>query len=336
MKKLFLILLISLFSVQLFGCAGGGETEVEPEYSTVYSMNDNYHWRAQLNGDGRTDYAEHENDGGKCVCGKYFDASEALTYSVVTIDGVKGLEVSAYDKNSSIVHVEVPAFHDFNGETLPVLQIGQNSFSESSLRSIKLNEGLIYVNKGAFTSTFIEEFIFPDSVKGQSPSIWPGHGGLDTVFYDCASLKRVVLGDGIKILGGYVFANCKNLSEVVFGNNIEEIWVRAFYECKSLNEIVLPKSLVYIQEGDIYDKNVGKIVSLNRMFPYASTIYLDITKEEYRALVVPLFERDVVTGEIIPDNIQRKPGYCEGWAGMADIIYKGEWAYDANGKPYEL
>ena len=145
-----------------------------------------------------------------------------------------------------------------------------------------------------------------------------------------------MLGDGIKILGGYVFANCKNLSEVVFGNNIEEIWVRAFYECKSLNEIVLPKSLVYIQEGDIYDKNVGKKVSLNRMFPNASTIYLDITKEEYRALVVPLFERDVVTGEIIPDNIQRKPGYCEGWAGMADILYKGEWAYDANGKPYEL
>ena len=127
MKKILLILLISLFSVQLFGCSGDGEdAEVKPEYSSVYSMNDGYHWRAQTNGAGRTDYAEHENNGGKCVCGKYYDASSALTYGVVNIDGVKGLEVKAYNKSSPIVHVEIPAYHTFNGETLPVLQIAAN------------------------------------------------------------------------------------------------------------------------------------------------------------------------------------------------------------------
>ncbi|MBR3804675.1 MAG: leucine-rich repeat domain-containing protein [Clostridia bacterium] len=333
MKKLFLILLISLFSVQLFGCAGGGDAEVKPVYSESYSMNDDYHWRAQTNGAGRTDYAEHENKGGMCVCGKYFDASEALTYGIVTIDGVKGLEVSAYDKESSIVHVEIPAYHTYSGETLPVLQIAAKCFSGSSLRSIKLNEGLIYINNQVFTNTFIEEVIIPNSVKGASPNAWPYTGGLYNTFGGCLSLKRVVMGNGVEKLSGHVFSSCKNLTEVILSENLKEIGNRDFYECKELKTIVLPESLVYVPESEIYSPEVEKIVTLHRKFTYTKEIFLNITKEQLRAMTVPLYERDRVTGEVIPDNIQRNPGWCEGWAGLADVYYVGEWHYDQNGKP---
>ena len=333
MKKLLLILLIALFSMQIFGCAGGdGSENVEPVYASEYSSNDNYHWRAQTNGTGKTDYAKHENKKGKCICGKYFDSSVALTYEKVVINGVEGLSIAAYNNDIGVEHVEVPAYNTFNGERLPVIQLAASCFAKSSLRSIKLNEGLLYINRSVFNSSMLEEIVIPNSVIGCAPGD-VSYKGLYNTFGGCNNLKRAVIGDGIEVVGGYVFSSCVNLSEVILGKNVKELRIRAFYECKELKEIVLPESLVYIQEGEIYTPAVDKILTLNRMFTYASRVYLNITKEEYRALKVPLFERDMVTGEVIPDNIVRNPGYCEGWEGMADIIYKGEWEYDANGKP---
>ncbi|MBR3804673.1 MAG: leucine-rich repeat domain-containing protein [Clostridia bacterium] len=338
MKKILLTLLIAVISLQLFGCMGGGDNEVKPEYSSVYSMNDNYHWRAQTNGTGRTDYAAHKNDKGKCVCGKYYDSSSVLTYTKKTIDGELAYEVSAYDKNSDIVHVEIPSVYKAQGDAqpLPVLVIAEGCFKASELRSIKLNEGLRYINRTAFSSTFITEIDIPDSVLGQQKSVYPYSGGLYNTFGECGSLVRVKIGNGVSIIESHTFASCKNLSEVELGSSVTTIGIRAFYECKSLNEIVLPESVNYIPEGEIFTPAVGYITSLNRCFTYASRIYMNITKEELRDLTVPLYERDRVTGEVIPDNIQRNPGFCEGWAGMADIIYKGEWKYDQNGKPVEI
>ncbi|MBR3804672.1 MAG: leucine-rich repeat domain-containing protein [Clostridia bacterium] len=334
MKKIILALLIAIISLQLFGCASDdAEKEETPVYAEVYTVNDDYHWRAQLNGTGRTDYAEHENYKGKCVCGKYYDSSEVLTYRKVTILGEEGLEVSAYDKTSSVIHVEIPAYHEFNGETLPVLQIGGSCFADSALKSIKLNEGLIYINKQAFRNTFIEEIVIPNSVKGSNPLDYLKSGGLYNTFGGCSNLKRVVMGNGIEVLGGYVFSSCKNLSEITLSSNLSQIGNRDFYECKELKEIVIPSTLIYMPESEIYAPAVEKIVTLNVKFNYARSIYLNITKQDLIDLTVPLYNRDIVTGEKIPDNIQRNPGYCEGWAGFADLYYLGEWIYDENGKP---
>lgn len=306
--------------------------------SNYYTYNDTHHWYSQYNGETKFNYTEHKSDGGKCACGKYLDASSALTYTKTTIDGELAYEVTLYDKDSSIVHVEIPAYYKGAGDekALPVLVIAEGCFKASGLKSIKLNEGLRYINRTAFCSTNITEIDIPDSVLGQQTSIYPYSGGLYNTFSECNELVSVKIGNGITIIESHTFASCKNLSNVVLGENVQKIGIRAFYECKSLKEIVLPASLNYIPEGEVYTPAVDKVVALNRCFTYASKIYMNITKEELIALTVPLYNRDEITGEVIADNIQRNPGFCEGWSGIADIYYKGEWKYDKDGKPVEL
>lgn len=302
-----------------------------PVYANEYSFDDRYHWRAEVGGEGKIDYDTHSDIGGKCeVCDYYYDSSEALTYELVTYDGVEGYEVTQYDKTMGILHVEVPTYYD----GVPVISIAAYAFQNSPLESIKLNEGLIYIGRDTFRGTMIEEFIMPSTVLGMQPGSYPNYvNGMNNTFTSCVNLKRVVLNDNIKTIGGYVFGSCKVLEEVILGKNVESIRTRAFYECKELKSIVIPAKVNYMPESEIYSNAVKKKVTLNRYLFYAEEAFLEMTREEYESRLVPLYERDMLTGEIIPDDIVRNPGICEGWEGIADLYFAGEWHYDENGKP---
>jgi hypothetical protein len=366
MKKLLNVILCLTILFSLVACAGGGDSDDgdnTPIYSEVLSFDENGHWYAQLNGSGKKNYEEHRNDMGRCECGKYFETDDVLYELRYTLDGdVPNFYYVAvrYLSENYLpdLHIEIPAYHcqsvayDYEDPDVepdpiieefaeeipyPVLEIASNAFKGSGIESIKLNDGLKKIGGGAFNKTFIEEFIIPDSVEGT----------IYNVCGDCVNLKKVVIGEGITIMDGYNFSGCGQLRDVKIGSNVTEIQRRNFYACKSIRYLVLPKSVISIPEDEIYAGAVGKYVTMNNLFqggsPPALGIFLEITKEEYEDILIPLRVRDDKTGLVLDEvtgltiphaDLQLTTyGFCEGWNYGSELYFKGEWIYDENGEP---
>ena len=267
------------------------------------------------------------------------------------------------------IHIKIPT--TYNGEA--VISIGNHLFNPKGdpegyynvsedgvvtspkngndlnvpIESVVIPEGIKFIGSNAFSNTRIKEIVIPDSVvggygvkTGNLPTPEKANYNVDNYYWPlsnvcgaCLQLEKAVLGDGITHLGGYSFSSCSSLKEIDLGNGLQAIAMRAFYECTALKTVVLPKSLVYMPEGDVVADAVGgKKVAITHYFKYASEIFLEITEEELEARTVPVYQRDYM-GNIIPDGINRNPGYCTGWSNMAKLYFVGEWYYDSNGKP---
>ncbi len=273
------------------------------------------------------------------------------------------------EEDDAPVHIKIPT--TYNGEEVISIASylfstkgdpeGYYNFSEDGvltspkngnslnvpIESIVIPEGIKFIGRNAFSNTRIKTLTIPDSVvggygekTGNLPTPEKGNYNVENYYWPltdicsgCTQLEKVVLGDGITHLGGYSFSLCSNLKEIDFGNNLQAIAMRAFYECTGLKSVKLPKSLVYLPEGEVVASAVGdKKVSITHYFKYASEIFLEITEEELEARTVPVYQRDYM-GNVIPDGINRNPGYCAGWSNMAKLYFVGEWHYDENGKP---
>ena len=126
----------------------------------------------------------------------------------------------------------------------------------SSLKSVKLPEGLEVINSNAFYKcTALEQINIPSSVK-----IIQSYA-----FYGCTSLKTVALPEGLETLESYAFQgsgltsvsipasvktigdsafyDCSALEQVSIAQGVETISSRAFQFCSALKEITLPDSI---------------------------------------------------------------------------------------------
>ena len=59
-------------------------------------------------------------------------------------------------------------------------------------------------------------------------------------------IKRVVIGDGVTVIGTYAFYNI-SMNSVTFGNTLETIREYGFWQCYSLQRLDFPASLQYIE-----------------------------------------------------------------------------------------
>ena len=104
-----------------------------------------------------------------------------------------------------------------------VKSIGNSAFYGcSNLKTVQLNEGLQIINNKAFAETPIEQIIIPNSVtsiKGAKSYAYRE----DAAFYNCTSLKTVVIGTGITSLEQYVFYSCTYITQVNYTGS-EEQW----------------------------------------------------------------------------------------------------------------
>ena len=62
------------------------------------------------------------------------------------------------------------------------------------------------------------------------------------------SIQKVVIEDGITVIGTGAFYECGNITEVVLGDTLEKIGDRAFGNCKGISEMTLPDSVTVIGE----------------------------------------------------------------------------------------
>ena len=65
-------------------------------------------------------------------------------------------------------------------------------------------------------------------------------------FFDCYSLKSLVIPGSIIQIDGQAFDYCSNLSSVTFEQGIQTIASLAFRNCSSLTSAILPKSLISV------------------------------------------------------------------------------------------
>ena len=106
--------------------------------------------------------------------------------------------------NGTQIDVYAPAVMDVNGESVPVLKLADNLFSDNdSLNSVTLGEGITEIGE----STFAECDNLVCIVTPQS---------LTTIgknaFSDCTAFNSVILYDGITTIGENTFANCPSLT----------------------------------------------------------------------------------------------------------------------------
>ncbi len=143
-----------------------------------------------------------------------------------------------------------------------VKTIGKFCFSGCiNLREVEFNEGLDYIQPGAFAKCPIENLVIPNSVTKiestyretsyiktvgaftecknlKSLIIGDGLGYIDTeTFKDCEDLKTVIIGATVQYIGNSAFANCVSLQSATIGNGTERIYPYAFLNCYKLTDV---------------------------------------------------------------------------------------------------
>lgn len=71
--------------------------------------------------------------------------------------------------------------------------------------------------------------------------------GFYGAFSGCATLKKIVFSQNIKVIGSGTFADCRSLESVELPDSIEQLGSFVFAGCRSLKSIKMPKGLFAIE-----------------------------------------------------------------------------------------
>lgn len=171
-----------------------------------------------------------------------FPAGKSGSYSIP--EGVKSIEIGAFDGCSFLFSISIPA---------SLSSIAERNFSYCALlSSIEVNE-----NNKTYSS---ESGVLFD--KGKSTLLTYPCGKSDKTFeapsslvevapyaFELAySLTSITLPEGTKKISYGAFTSCSGLTDVKLPSTLEFIGDSAFEKCSSLASIILPHSLTYIGE----------------------------------------------------------------------------------------
>ena len=71
-------------------------------------------------------------------------------------------------------------------------------------------------------------------------------------FYNCDSLKTIIIPDKVEEIASYTFNNCDSLSSVKLSSGLKSIKQYAFQYCFALEAITLPENLEILENGAFY------------------------------------------------------------------------------------
>lgn len=169
----------------------------------------------------------------------------------------------------------VPATLQCDGKEIPVYEIADYAFENTSYGKIVFEEGVKTLGVKAFAGCSATEIVLPDTLETVS----------DYAFQNCKQLSEIVLPDSVKFIGVGIFAGCDDIKSLdlpfinrtvfeLFENNEENIrytdnvvsvTVRegivcesAFKNCASLEEAWLGDSTQIV--GDSIFENCIKLI----------------------------------------------------------------------------
>ena len=136
---------------------------------------------------------------------------------VIHVDENNELYIEIINYVGSATNVIIPDTINVNGEEIPVIKIGDNSFI--------VNDTIISVTIGKNVTTIG-----------------------DSAFYGCSSLTSIVIPDSVTSIGSDAFSRCYDLTTVTIGKDskLTAIGSSAFFACSSLTSIVIPSSVTTI------------------------------------------------------------------------------------------
>lgn len=158
-----------------------------------------------------------------------------------------GYTVYGFESEQYTYEAIIPA--TYNGK--PVTKIGDNAINNCHVRKLIIPEGVEEIGNSAFGSCVIDHLVIPSTVK--TFGLTPFSNALietitmkcvpttipDNLFYNCTSLQKVILPEGLTYLSSGMFSNCTNLKYIDIPESVLEIRNRAFEACWRLESINL-------------------------------------------------------------------------------------------------
>ena len=108
-----------------------------------------------------------------------------------------------------------------------------------SLRELSVPTGVIVIDKEAFSDSYVEKILLPDTVENIKRK----------AFKDASGLQEIKISNNVTYIRDETFKNCEQLKTVRFGTKVAVIGEAAFSKCKKLANISFPASLKDIEYG---------------------------------------------------------------------------------------
>ena len=242
------------------------------EYSNAYYLGNNENPYLVLIKPKTTDITTCEiNENSKIIYSYAFQNCSSLTS--ITIPGsVTSIGECAFLSCWGLTSVTIPNSVTKIGEeaffgcesltsiTIPnsVTSIPGGTFAYcESLTSITIPESVTSIGDYAFREcSGLTSVTIPNSVTNIGKYPFEGCISLSSVtlhckevgswFFGMGSIKKVVLGNEVKIISYLAFALCTGLTSIIIPNSVTEIGEEAFLGCESLTSITIPNSVTSI------------------------------------------------------------------------------------------
>ena len=166
-----------------------------------------------------------------------FKSNENIT-SVTIPEGVTSIGNYAFKECTSLINVIVPD---------SIVLVGTSAFDECT--SLKYNE----YDNAFYIGNTINPYVVLIQANSKSITSCNISEGVkiiyDYAFYNCASLKNVVIPDSVTSIGSWSFAKCTSLKNINMPDHVINIYSYAFADCSSITSVVIPNTVVYMGRG---------------------------------------------------------------------------------------
>lgn len=246
-----------------------------------------------------------------------------LPSSLLTIDShaFTNCPITSIIFPSKLKSIKDAAFHNTLLKTVripsSVIEIGFEAFSKcNNLKTLKIDDAAVKISGSFYDCPLLENVDLGNNVISFG---WGREGGSweKGTFYNCESLKKIVLPNSLTDTGSYTFANCSQLAEIVFPSSLSTIGIHCFSGCTGLKKIELPNSVASIGDLSFSGCNgLTKVVLSNSLtsigmaaFEDCSSISEIIIPEKVTSIGQSAFSDCVSLKSLIIDNAVTTIGY---------------------------